>query len=110
MKRHSGLALALAATLATALAVMRDIAAAQGSDRAGRAIAGRWCVECHLIAPDGPGSDIGPTFESVANDPQRTDGRLRGWLADPHPPMPNLDLTRREIEDVIAYLQSLTAP
>lgn len=100
-------ALACAAALAAGVALLPAVSAAQGDERSGRAIAGRWCVECHLIAPSGPGSDIGPTFESVANDPDRSQSRVRGWLADPHPPMPNLDLTRREIEDVIAYLESL---
>jgi mono/diheme cytochrome c family protein len=39
---------------------------------------------------------------------QRSADEIRGWLADPHPPMPNLELSRREIEDIVAYLQSLT--
>ena len=30
--------------------------------------------------------------------------RVRQWLNDPHPPMPNLPLTRAQIEDVVAYL------
>jgi mono/diheme cytochrome c family protein len=39
---------------------------------------------------------------------QRTADEIRGWLADPHPPMPNLNLSRQEIDDILAYLESLT--
>jgi hypothetical protein len=39
---------------------------------------------------------------------KRSAEEIEGWLADPHPPMPNLDLSRQEINDIMAYLQSLT--
>jgi hypothetical protein len=32
---------------------------------------------------------------------------LRAWLADPHPPMPGLDLANQQEDDIIAYLMSL---
>ena len=73
----------------------------------GLRLAAQWCTSCHVVAPDRPGSDAGPPFEVVANRPEFSEGGLRAWLADPHPPMPNLDLTRAEIEQVIAYLLSL---
>ncbi|NNG03250.1 MAG: cytochrome c [Inquilinus sp.] len=107
---NEGFGVVLGVALATAaLTALPSPAAAQGSERGGRAIAARWCVECHLIGPDGPGSAIGRPFTTIANDTGLTDDRLRGWLAEPHPPMPNLDLTRQEIENVIAYLESLKA-
>ena len=67
----------------------------------------QWCTSCHIVAPDRPGSDAGPPFDVVANRPGFSEDGLRAWLADPHPPMPNLDLTRAEIGQVIAYLRSL---
>ena len=82
-------------------------AAAQGDPRNGRAIARSWCTGCHLVEPSGLGSDTAPPFAVIANDPARTAPRLKRWLADPHPPMPNLKLTPREIDDVVAYLESL---
>jgi mono/diheme cytochrome c family protein len=33
---------------------------------------------------------------------------VRAWLADPHPPMPNFNLSRQQIDDIVAYLDSLT--
>lgn len=38
--------------------------------------------------------------------PQGDDARLRGWLAVPHPVMPQMPLSVRETEAVIAYIRS----
>ena len=73
----------------------------------GKALARDWCATCHLVERKGAGGDGAPPFESIANDPARTDSYLRSWLADPHPAMPNLQLSRNEIDDLVAYLQSL---
>ncbi len=73
---------------------------------AGRRMAEVWCSGCHIIDGDGT-SDVAPGFKQVANDPTKTPGRLRAWLANPHPPMPNFNLSRTEIDDIIAYLESL---
>jgi mono/diheme cytochrome c family protein len=59
------------------------------------------------VAPSTGGSDAAPPFESIANNPLVTEEGLRAWLADPHPPMPKFDLTRTEIDDIIAYIKSL---
>lgn len=72
----------------------------------GRRITERWCTGCHATGA-GHGTDAAPPFTKIANDPTRTDASLRAWLADPHPPMPNMSLTAREIDDVIAYLKTL---
>ena len=37
---------------------------------------------------------------------ERTDD-LKAWLADPHSPMANLSLTNDEIDDRLAYIESL---
>jgi mono/diheme cytochrome c family protein len=37
---------------------------------------------------------------------QRTGDELRGSLAARRPPMPDLALSRQEIEDIVAYLQN----
>ena len=82
-------------------------AAAAGDKDQGRRIALNWCVECHQVEDQAPASDLAPPFPAIANDPTYTDARLRGWLSDPHPPMPNIQLSRQEIDDLIAYLRSL---
>jgi mono/diheme cytochrome c family protein len=75
---------------------------------AGRSLARQWCVECHIVEPtQESASDAAPPFEAIAEDPNRTPEGLRAWLAEPHPPMPNLQLSTGEIEDILAYIQSL---
>ena len=54
------------------------------------------------------GGDVGPTFEQIAGKGQGLDW-LDAFLADPHPPMPDMSLTRQEIRDLRAYVESLRA-
>lgn len=84
-------------------------AKAADSDR-GHAIARQWCASCHLVEAGQAGGDTAPPFATIANDPNRYPNGLRAWLSDPHPPMPNLHLSRSEIDDVIAYLETLRRP
>lgn len=80
---------------------------AADAEEGGR-IARQWCSECHLIGPDeDSASDLAPPFKTIAKDDSKTDADLRGWLHDPHPPMPNLNLSRSEVEDLISYIRSL---
>ena len=74
---------------------------------AGYRLASQWCTSCHIVEPGAGGSDAARPFEAVANDPNFTEDGLRAWLADPHPPMPNFDLTRAEVDAIIAYIKSL---
>ena len=53
------------------------------------------------------GGDGAPPFAMVADTAAERTDDLRAWLADPHPPMPNLSLTRWEIDDLLAYIESL---
>ena len=82
---------------------------AQGDSEVGRELALRWCTSCHVVDEEGHGADAGPALPALLGDGQRTADELRGWLAAPHPPMPDFDMTRQEIEDIVAYLQSLAA-
>ena len=83
-------------------------ARAQGDPRVGRELAKSWCTSCHVVDHEGHGADAGPALPALLGDGQRTADEIRGWLAAPHPPMPDFDLTRQEIEDIVAYLESLT--
>lgn len=97
-------------TAVTCLALLAFAAAAPAQDiraEAGHELARAWCSNCHLVEPGGSASDAAPAFETLANDPTRTDERLRNWLADPHPPMPNLSLSHQQIDSILAYLKSL---
>jgi mono/diheme cytochrome c family protein len=80
---------------------------AGGDAEIGRAIAQRWCTSCHVVGPEAGGSDVAPAFAAIATNPTRTPDYLRTWLADPHFSMPNPQLTRSEIDHLVAYIESL---
>jgi cytochrome c len=84
-------------------------ASAAGDAAAGQALAQRWCTGCHVIDRSGHGPDIAPPFPAIAHRHHNDEHWLRAWLAEPHPPMPNLNLSRAEIDDLVAYLQSFAA-
>lgn len=88
--------------------ILPSLAAAAGSARQGRAIADRWCAACHLVHPDQreASADV-PSFMAVAEASGGDLDWLSGFLADPHPVMPDMSLTRREIQDLVAYFESL---
>lgn len=94
-----------------AMASFLMIAAPAAADNAmvGKAMAERWCASCHIIAPSSVTrtTEGVPTFMAIARDPAKTDRRLRLFLTDPHPPMPNFHLSRLEMDDLVAYIQSL---
>lgn len=96
-----------AIVIAAAAALAAGGAAAQDA-AAGRALAERWCAACHVVVErQGAATDIAPAFSAIAADAGRTDAWLRGWISDPHPPMPDPGLSRAQIDDVVAYLSSL---
>jgi mono/diheme cytochrome c family protein len=100
-------ALALFAALASFGGAMP--AQAGGDAAHGKVIAKRWCVNCHVVSADQTSAKVDvPTFADIAR--RRQDDRaLSSFLVEPHPPMPNLNLTRQEIDDVVAYIRSLDA-
>jgi mono/diheme cytochrome c family protein len=50
---------------------------------------------------------VAPTFVSIARNPKRDRSNISAWLMEPHMPMPNFQLTVREIADIAAYIDSL---
>jgi mono/diheme cytochrome c family protein len=72
----------------------------------GLVIAKRWCAECHVVAECQPRAktDVLP-FATIAT--LKTTKELTIFLADPHPKMPDMALTRQEIADIIAYMKTL---
>ena len=74
---------------------------------AGQRLALQSCSTCHQI--DGgtarPG-DAGPSFGAIANAPQVTPLMIHVFLQTTHEKMPNLVLTKTEIDDVSEYILS----
>ena len=86
-------------TLASAQNRPADVAA-------GGTLAVRSCSRCHVVTEQQNQTVSGgaPSFASLAG---ADENRLSGFLQAPHPPLPDLALTRDEIRDVIGYIQSL---
>jgi mono/diheme cytochrome c family protein len=81
----------------------------EGDPAAGRRLAEAWCSGCHVIGPgaSGPASDVVPTFPAIAGMPSTTGMSLRAFLLTPHPPMPDIQMSRGQIDDVVTYILSL---
>jgi mono/diheme cytochrome c family protein len=93
-------------------AVLLSPASAQvttGDPRQGQALAQEWCSSCHVIGPQQPraGNDAVPSFASIAHMSSTTATSLKAFLETPHPPMPDLKLSRAQIDDIVAYILSL---
>lgn len=83
---------------------------AQAADPlAGKALAVDLCSGCHLVTEGqrGPVADGVPSFAALARDPKMDEQALRGFITDPHPPMPHVSLTPAEIDAIVAYIRSL---
>jgi cytochrome c len=75
----------------------------------GHALAQRFCTNCHLIENNSSATVPAgvPTFRGIANKPGQTGQNIMNVLIHPHPPMPDIHLSRAEIVDIISYLESL---
>ena len=74
----------------------------------GKALAGQWCSSCHLVTPDQTSASAdAPPFMTIAKRSDEEFERLSVFLLDPHPKMPNFNLSRQEITDLLAYIRSL---
>ena len=76
---------------------------------AGNRLAETWCSSCHVV---GPGAASGtsngvPTFGAIAQLSSTTIVSLRVFLQTPHAHMPDLHLSRDEIDDLASYILSL---
>ena len=103
----SAFALLAALTLPTSDAVAQDPAT-------GRALAARHCAKCHAIAPgETSPAPRAPAFDSFGGDwlvSALAEALAEGiMVAHSDPPMPEFSFTPREIDDLIAYLESIAA-
>ena len=78
----------------------------------GLTVARALCSTCHFIGEpaNSPMPTDVPSFSSIANRPNQSMERLSNWLIEPHAPMPNIHLTRKEIRDLAGYILSLRGP
>ena len=93
--------------IAAAMAALPGTASAQDA-AAGRMLAQTWCANCHTVdARPTIAADQVPSFTVIANRPGVTADGLRAFLSAPHGRMPDLSLSRTDIDNAIAYLLTL---
>ena len=93
------------------LALVAGTASAQQQPMAGEGlrVARQWCAACHAVSRDmpPPAADAAPSFPSVAARASTTESSLRVFLQTPHANMPNWQLSRTDLDAVVAYILSL---
>jgi mono/diheme cytochrome c family protein len=82
---------------------------AAGNPEAGRLLIERSCTGCHGAANSTTMTDAAPSFSAIAQRNRQNRTWVRAWLTGPHPAMPGIDLSRRQIDEIVAYLNSLPA-
>jgi mono/diheme cytochrome c family protein len=82
-------------------------AATVGNANAGRDLVTRSCTTCHAANETTTTADGAPPLSYIVRDNKERPEWMRGWLMDPHDPMPNIMLSRQQIANIIAYLNSL---
>ena len=92
--------------LSAILAAVRPAAAANVPR--GTQLAQQWCANCHVIGGKPPATTQQgpPSFHAIAQGPLNAD-QLRAFLSHPHGAMPDLALSRSEIDDLIGYISTL---
>lgn len=103
------IALLLPVAMIIAFTAQQAAAQTEGDPDAGRKLAQTWCDNCHVVAPSQQqGTSTGaPAFTAIAAMKSTTFMGLRAFLQTPHDRMPDLHLSRDEIDDVAAYIISL---
>jgi len=71
----------------------------------GSRLAERWCASCHIVSSTQvKGTDVTPSFASIAQRADFSTEKLAFFLLEPHPKMPNMSLSRDEAGDIAAYI------
>ena len=72
----------------------------------GKRLSEKLCASCHVVRPDQTRGVVAgvPSFRAMA---ELSGQRISSILISPHTPMPNMQLTRNEIADIITYIDDL---
>src|SRR6516162_807968 len=74
----------------------------------GQRLAQRWCSGCHLVsASQSTTTDQVPPFATIAKMPGFDAAKVALFLLNPHPKMPDMNLSRAEAADLAAYIATL---
>jgi len=78
--------------------------------KAGQEVAEKLCTSCHMVGRQPASASVladVPSFVAIANKPGQSAESIAGRIVVPHPPMPQIHLSRNEIADLAAYILSL---
>jgi cytochrome c len=96
---------------AACLLAMAGSHGVQAADTAsGLAVARRLCVNCHTVEPGGAKSEVTagvPSFMAIAAKPGQSEDKLKSFMQNPHPPMPQVQFTVHELDNLAAYIMTL---
>ncbi|MGA2485526.1 MAG: c-type cytochrome [Roseiarcus sp.] len=103
---HALPSLRRAAAAMAALAALSLSANAYAADvDHGETLAKRWCAACHVVASDqSHGQDNAPPFATIAKIPGFDANAIARFLMNPHPKMPDMQISRDEADDLAAYI------
>lgn len=99
--------IALALVLASAFGAAADDKQDWVADAArGQKLSESLCASCHVVRPDQKRGAVAglPSFRVMAKMPNM---RIFSVLIAPHRPMPDMALTRKEIADIMAYIEDV---
>jgi mono/diheme cytochrome c family protein len=101
---------AKALAIAGIVVPLAHVARAGGDTANGQALAQSLFTGCHVVTGEAAGASISadvPTFSAIAKREGQTAERIAGRIVLPHPPMPQVQLSRDEIADLSTYIMSL---
>jgi cytochrome c len=78
--------------------------------KTGKALAEKLCSGCHIVGDEAANAPVPadvPSFKAIANKAGQTAETIAGRIVVPHPPMPQIEVTRLEIGDLAAYILTL---
>ena len=91
------------------VSLIEAVAPALAADASnGQRLAQRWCSGCHLVsASQSTATDQVPPFATIAKMPGFDAAKVALFLLNPHPKMPDMNLSRAEAADLAAYIATL---
>ncbi len=108
-RRMKWVAIALAVSASCAVLPVQAQEKPKPTPERGEALATKLCANCHVLPGGNPAAVPAgiPTFRAIANKPGQSGDHIAQVLMLPHAPMPDLQVTRDEILDILAYLESI---
>jgi len=96
--------------LLAGVGMVGDVARAASPAARGKAVALKLCGRCHVVAEENrlSGIESTPWFKTMAHRPEVYPPERFRTFAErpPHPPQ-KIKITKREMDDLIAYIESL---